>query len=70
MTSTRAKVGAIIVAAVFGAAVGTWLQKKAQLHYRQDIEQQVKRLVDEEEREQRLALQTVHEQQPQNQRNN
>lgn len=51
--SNGVKAFAVSVAALVGAGVGFWLQSKAQEHYRMDLAAEVKRLVDEEEREDR-----------------
>ena len=54
---TAFKAVAVTIAAVVGAGAGFWLQAKAQDYYRMDLAAEVKRLVDEEEREDRERLQ-------------
>ena len=58
--STGAKAVAVTAAAIVGAGIGFWLQAKAAEHYKTDIAAEVKRLVDEEEREDRERLQRIN----------
>ena len=60
MSSTGVKALAVTVAAIVGAAVGFYLQAKAQDHFKMDVAAEVKRLVDEEEREDREKLQQAN----------
>jgi len=57
--STGVKAFAVTVAALVGAGVGFYLQSKAAEHYKMDLAAEVKRLVDEEEREDREKSQRV-----------
>ena len=59
MSSTGIKAFAVTIAALVGAGVGFYLQSKAQEHYKLDLASEVKRLVDEEEKEDREKLQRV-----------